>query len=40
LQGSTSFSIYGIGSTTMIMPNNQISFVAGQTSLTLQVVNR
>jgi len=40
LQGSTSFSIYGIGSTIMIMPNSSISFVAGQPNMTLQVVNR
>lgn len=40
LLGSTTLSIYGLGSVTSISPYGQLSFVAGSTSLTLQVVNR
>ena len=40
LLGSTNFSLYGFGASTMVVPGGQMSFVAGYPSMTLQVVNR
>ncbi|MFM9872164.1 MAG: hypothetical protein ACKVQS_01710 [Fimbriimonadaceae bacterium] len=40
LLGSTTVTIFGLGSVTSISPYGQTSFVAGQSKVTLQVVNR